>query len=106
MEQVSLLIQMAILDLQVEALPSARSLLRLEVELDLVEPQQVEQRGLLSWHQTQVVPQPQMAALAGLGCQSQHTLQPCVEVLAGVLEEVLVSQMQHFKAAQEDVLAF
>jgi hypothetical protein len=38
-EQVSLLIQMAILDLQVEALPSARSLLRLEVELDLVEPQ-------------------------------------------------------------------
>jgi hypothetical protein len=46
-EQVSLLMQMAILDLPVEALPSARSLLRLEVELDLVEPQQLEQRDLL-----------------------------------------------------------
>jgi hypothetical protein len=54
----------------------------------------------------QEVQRPQMAALAGLGYQPQHTPQLCAEALEEALEEVLVSQMQYFKAVQEDVLAF
>jgi hypothetical protein len=105
-EQVSLLIQMVILDLPAEILPLAPSLLRLEAGTDLVAPQQAERLGLLSWHQTQAEPQQQMVAQVELGCRSQRILLQCAVVLEEVLEEGSAPQMQHFKAEQEDVQVF
>jgi hypothetical protein len=103
-EEVSLLTPMAIPDLPAATLLLARSLLRLAAELDLAELQQVERRDLLSLHQTQVVPQQQMAVRVELGCRSQRMPLQCVVALEVVLVEDSVPQMQHFKVVQEGAL--